>query len=56
MARFPTPPLLVVPALENLLLEFLDETYPVKIEVYGAIPYGENFTILISAVLNDPPM
>ena len=36
-------------------LEFRDETYPAKTRGMG-LPYGENFIILTSTVLTDPPV
>jgi len=45
---FPTPTLFDAPLLENPL-EFGDETYLAKTRGMG-LPYGENFTILTSAV------
>jgi len=44
----PTPPLFDAP-LEGNPLEFLDETYPAKIEVMGLL-YVENCMILASTI------
>jgi len=54
LLTLPTPPLFDTLLGENSL-EFLDETYPAKSRGMG-LPYGENFMILTSTVLYDPPI
>jgi len=50
----PTLPLFDAPA-RGEPLEFLDETYR-AITTWMGLPYGENFIILTSTVLYDPPV
>ena len=54
LLTLPTLPCSTAPLRGNPL-EFLGETHPAKTRWMG-LPYGENFIILTSTVLYDPPV